>query len=562
MRLPENTSSQENHFRSDKPKPQAAFGRNSQLQEVGGLAREARTSSSESGLEALRAPGASGPRLGRSQVSLGQSVVEANGFAVGPQPIVVVQNFLPSLREKGGAPIQIDAEPNDNKSTNHLAVPCLADNEVALTTTLPPGLLEYYVDRGLICSREQVVSFNGDLNTKRAIGFPHFDPVSLAVKERPFLGDGFFVSAFTSNYIREQARELGLNPVQSSDSYLTNDKIGFGSFAGAYGFTCCPRVVLRVSADVEIACAQFRNTPVWVKYSHAFGGDLLVPVEVPATPEKVWKAVRRMFEAVRHATLVNDYKGSTLETLWPHDSLLPRCGGISIEQDARYIDGFSTPGRVLSTGSNLMQVNSNGVTEIKGYFEQIIGPVGDFWGSSAFDPEKRFGSFMKQELDRQFKAIGLYCQEQLNLFGLVGVDFMIIERPDGVIRPVIIELNGRPPISACSYIVGTEKLKAPFWVSRYMSAPRDLESAQDFEAVVTVGNTNYARTSPIEGTIIPMYLASVTQTDSAGNSDVVIKKNWGQVLVAGESQEHCAELFQMLEREKGVHFTRPDFGAW
>ena len=59
-----------------------------------------------------------------------------------------------------------------------------------------------------------------------------------------------------------------------------------------------------------------------------------------------------------------------------------------------------------------------------------------------------------------------------------------------------------------------------------------------------------------------MYLASVTHKDEQGRSEVVIKKNWAQILVAGENKEHCAELFQMLEREKGIHFTRPNPGSW
>jgi hypothetical protein len=502
------------------------------------------------------------PKLANDEVRLGRTVVEANGYAIDDQPVVIVQNFLPSLRKKGGFPIQIDSEPDDNKSTNHLAVPCLGDNEVALTTTLPPGLAQYYVERGLIKSTEQVVSFNGDLATKGTIGFPHFDPVTLALKERPDLGKGYFVSAFTSEYIREQAIELGLRPVQQSDSYLTNDKVGFGSFASIYDYSVCPRVALRKPSDIELAVERFKDTPVWVKYSHAFGGDLLMKVEAPATSEKLHEAVQRMYRSVQQAAKVNDYSGVTIDTLWPHDSVLPACGGITIEQDARHLDGFRTAGKVLCTGSNLMQLNSDGTAHVRGYFEQIVGPAGDFWGSCAFDPLKKFGPSMKAELDRQFHAIARYAREQLDLYGLVGVDFMIIQRPDGKIRPVMIELNGRPPISACSHIVGTEKLKAPFWVSRYMWTPNNLHSAADFEAVVTVNGKNYARTSPDEGAVIPMYLASVTHKDAAGNPSVVIAKNWAQILVAGRDKEHCEEIFRVLQTEKGIHFTRPNSGSW
>lgn len=504
----------------------------------------------------------SGPKHLCDEVKLGASVVTANGYPINQKPIVVVQNFLPSLRSRGGFPIQIDSEPDDNKSTNHLAVPCLGDNEIALTTTLPPGLTQYYVDRGLIRSKEQVVSFNGDLKTKRSVGFPHFDPVTLALREKRDLGSGYFASAFTSDYIREQARDLGLQPVQKSDSFLTNDKVGFGTFASIYGYSCCPRVALRVPSDIDVAVEHFAHAPVWVKFSHAFGGDLLMKVEAPITSQKLHGAIQRMYRSVKHATEVNDYSGASIEQLWPHDSLLPKCGGITIDLDARYIDGFRTPGKVLTIGSNLMRINANHTSRIEGYFEQIIGPAGDFWGSCAFDPGDSFGPYMKAELDRQFHAIGQYAAKELHLFGLVGVDFMIIERPDGQIRPVMIELNGRPPLSACSHIVGTQKLQAPFWISRYMWAPTDLYSASDFEAAVTVKGRNYARTSPHEGAVIPMNLASVTQEDHRGKSSVVIAKNWAQILVAGNSKEDCEEIFRALERENGVRFTRPNSGSW
>lgn len=496
------------------------------------------------------------------QVRLGGSVVEANGYELNDLSVVVVQNFLPSLRSKGGLPLQIDPGPDDNKSTNHLAVPCLASNERALTTTLPPRLDEYYVEVGLIDSKDQVISVNGELGPRRFIGFPHFDPVSLAIKQRLELEPSYFTSAFTSDYIRGQARDLGLRPVQQSDSYLTNDKIGFAAHASAYGYSCCPHVALKTAEDIDTAAQLFQGKPVWIKYSHAFGGDLLMKVESPLSAQKLCTAVGRMYRSVSQAAQVNDYGGATIDTLWPFDSLLPRCGGISVELDARYIDGFQTPGRVLCTGSNLMEIRSDGASRVRGYFEQIIGPTGDFWGSCAFDPLEKFGPFMKEELDRQFMAIARYAAEQLNLFGLVGVDFMVVERPDGEIRPVMIELNGRPPISACSHIVGSEKLQAPFWVSRYMWAPSNLESAADFEQVVTVNGKNRARTDVNDGVVVPMYLASVSHRDPTGKSSVVISKNWAQVLVAGEDKKHCEEIFSELQRDQGVSFTRPNSGAW
>jgi hypothetical protein len=263
-----------------------------------------------------------------------------------------------------------------------------------------------------------------------------------------------------------------------------------------------------------------------------------------------------MKSSIREAATVNDYQGVTSDDLWPQGAHLPQCGGILIEQDACHLDP-KRPGKVLSTGSNLMLIHKGGQTDIKGYFQQIIGPAGDFWGSSALDIEQTFGREIKQQLDRQCRAIGRYCDEQLGLNGLVGVDFMIIQAHDGTVSPVMIELNGRPPISACSHIVGTEKLRAPFWISRYMWAPQPLEDAQQFEECVTIDGKNFARTDPTEGSVIPMYLASVTHRHDNGREEIVTKKNWGQILVAGQSQEHCMEIFDKLS-SRGVSFTRPN----
>jgi hypothetical protein len=58
-----------------------------------------------------------------------------------------------------------------------------------------------------------------------------------------------------------------------------------------------------------------------------------------------------------------------------------------------------------------------------------------------------------------------------------------------------------------------------------------------------------------------MYLASVTHRREDGRQEVVIKKNWGQILVAGQSQEHCMEIFEKLRR-KGISFTRPNSEEW
>lgn len=490
-------------------------------------------------------------------VSLGGTVVEANGYQKDDRPIVVTQNFLPSLQHRGGLPVQIDADPDDNKSTNHIAVPCLRTGEIALTTTLADGLEQYYRDYGLLEKDARLITFNGRVNAGRSTGFPHFDPLSLAVENKCQFDRGYFVSTFTSPFIREQAVGMGLLPVQTSDSSQTNDKIAFGESAARYGYSVCPRVVLRGESDIMKAAREFADSPVWVKFSHAFGGDLLFKVEKPVSEEKIARAIGQIHKSVKQSMLVNQYDGATLEDVWPSHDLLPKFGGICVEQDARYIGSSCVPGEVVVNGSNLMQVNHDGSCVIHGYFRQIVSPAGEFLGSCSFDPLQQFGVTIANELDSQFRGIARYCHEELNLHGLVGVDFMLIEGPDSRLSTVMIELNGRPPISACSHIIGTEKLGAQFWVSKYVWAPQPLTSARDFEQLTFDGQNFLSRTSPTEGVIVPMYIASVFNRLSNGCTEVIIPKRWGQVLVAGESLEHCQELFKVLERN-GVSFTKPD----
>lgn len=490
-----------------------------------------------------------------ADVTLGGAVVEANGYERADAPIVVLQNFIPSLREPGGMPLQIAPEPDYDKCTNHLSVPSLGPNEVALTTPLPEGLIEYYMDRGLLSSGDKVVSVSVDDSSLACRGFPHFDPLSLAVSEKTDLGKGFFVSAFTSRFVRSQAEQLGLTPVQMSDSFITNDKVGFGMWAEYFGYTPCPRVVVKSVSDVERAAQQFKNSPVWVKFSHAFGGDLLFKCEPPLRPTEILGCIERMYKAVSIASQVNQYGGVSLDELWPPGDVAPRCGGIVIEQDARYMGSRTSPGTILCTGSNLMEVRNDGSSIVRGYFEQIMGPAGEFLGSAAFDPMERFGPSMKGELDRQFDAIGRYCDEKLQLRGLVGVDFMIIEDSNGDVRPVMVELNGRPPVSAFSHIVGTQKLKAPYWISRYVWAHNYVESASDFEELVTVGRTNYARSSWMTGAVIPMCLSTVSTHGSHGKNRVVSPSERAQVLVVGESKSHCEEILGVLSKNNRIRFS-------
>jgi hypothetical protein len=500
-------------------------------------------------------------------LSLGRSVLAAHGINLKNEPVVVVQNFIPGMTtdQRFGdrpVPVQVDPLPNDNKSTNHLAVPSLQDGEIAITTTLAPGLEEYYRTRGLIPDTAKIISFDGEAGASYArTGYPHFDPLSLAERQGYRFDGEYFVSAFTSEAMREQAMRLGLRPIQMSDSSLTNDKVDFNLKSSQYGYRCSPATIIRNEDDIRTALDANRGAPVWIKFSRSFGGDLLQQAAAGATVDDIKQQLCKMRRSFELAASSNDYGRITTEDLWPESSLVPAYGGVLIERDARYLDRTGVQGDVLVNGSNLMQVTADGQCVVKAMFRQLVGKNGDFLGSTSFDPVAELGSAVSEELHRQFQLIGEYCREELKLYGLVGVDFMVVEGADGRIRVVMIELNGRPPLSACSYIMGSEKLRAPFWMNKAVWAPNAIASAADFEALTFDGTKYLSRTSVEEGAIIPMYIASVFRTSRSGIKELVIPKTWMQVLVAGEDQAHCESLLAVLARN-GVKFSPPKEGEW
>ncbi len=488
-------------------------------------------------------------------ISLGNSVAICHGASSNDATIVVTQNFLPPLRDKGGLHVQVDGDCTESFPLNFLAIPCAGSGEVPLTLTPQPGLLEYFHDIELIAPDQETLHVSPGANSRTT--YPSHDPLSLVSSSHSFpshLRGASFVSAFTSNFVRAQAEALGLNTPQTSDSFQTNDKRAFREAASRFGFSVAAGLELHSWNDVQVACSTFQDTPVWMKFSHAFGGsNLLTRIESPLTAEKLISA-RDMIRGTAQKAATKSQAGlSVMNRVWPDSSFGPSEYALVLEQDLGML------GEIVAIGSNLMTIANDGSHKTQAHFRQMISPTGEFLGSMIFSPKNELGTEIAAELEIQFGRIARYASEELSLFGIVGVDFMIIKsHEDDKLRAVMIELNGRPPISACSYIVGTQKLQAPAWISQYMWSPRPLNTVEDFEDLVNVGGANYSRGSSVDsGIVVPMHLSSLFRENSKGDLSLKVESNWAQVLIAGSSPEHCAQIQEALKRNSGVSFVEP-----
>lgn len=500
--------------------------------------------------------------LGKTVVEChrGSSIDQGNGSSL-DSGVVICQNFLPPLVEEDGVkyPVQIDGDPIENASLNFLALPCAVDNEIPITLTTQPGLTDYYRQIGLVSP--DLVHHEVSPRPGATPSYSTHDPLSRALAETKWsdlsfeLGDLNFVSAFTSENVRAQAAELGLVTIQTSNSFATNDKRAFREAASRYDFVVAPGCEVTDYSQLDHICTIYKDSPIWIKFSHAFGGsDLLAKINTPLTPQKIAAERDKIRQVVDRSLIQNSELGLNIDQMWPADSFSPDHYALTVEQD------LAAFGKIVAVGSNLMTIDHNGRSSTEAYFQQVVAPNGDFMGSMICNPEEVWGAAVKSELDHQFQEIARYAADELSMYGIVGVDFIIVRsKHDGTLIPFMLELNARPPISACSYIVGTTKLEAPAWISRYVWAKSGpLNTMADFEDMVTVDGNNYARTeSTDKGMIIPMHLSSLYEDRRIGRT-LNHAQNWAQILIAGSSVGHCLELQRKLGDRQGVSFQAPN----
>jgi hypothetical protein len=133
---------------------------------------------------------------------------------------------------------------------------------------------------------------------------------------------------------------------------------------------------------------------------------------------------------------------------------------------------------------------------------------------------------------------------------------MLVERADGSLEPRIIELNGRPPVSA-SAVMAAEKLHAPAWINCNVWAPTSLNTTAEFEELMTLGDINYARTSPQEGLVFPLAYRALYSLEENGEKKLFHESKSARILICGDSMEQCEALLHRLVTEKGIKLQPP-----
>jgi hypothetical protein len=406
------------------------------------------------------------------------------------------------------------------------------------------------------------------------------DTLTKLIAER---GTPYFVSTFLSPSMREQANALGMETVQETHPALIN-KASFREAAAQFGFQVSPGLVLETSTDmhqmVNLALdgliRRLRNGEVasddglavlWIKLQDGSGGDFVQKVSIP--PRVASEAQRLLadgsltleglgaesptelrahLEGLIHHALgtvrnslaqaceVNDYGPDTLERMWPARSLFPSEVRLVCEQDAR------VAGKVVANCSNVVRIQQDGSYTVDAYFEQMTGSDGDYRGSCPFDPRAAFGLELESKLTKDIGRVVAWINS-LGFRGRCGVDFFVVQDPQGSLQLLMTEVNGRSPISGVAKVIA-DKLGAPAWINVNVEAPSELNHMDDFRRIFgeyaefTPGDFSRAR-------VIPQALRAMW-----GSDGLVQGSTKAKLLLVGPSLQACQELREELS-ERG-----------
>lgn len=471
-------------------------------------------------------------------LSLASAALQAHGLPP-TDPVVVCHNYTAAGSKDGTTvPFHISPTPRLDFPMSYLAVTSARPYEHVLSLTLQPGVLDYFRQIGIVSPNTIVHEVNPERSADGLLGFPFTDALTQARKQGVSLPQGSsFVTTFPSQLARENALALGLQPIQRSDPALTNNKGLLRLFSKFYNYEVAPGVSLLSNDDISRAVTLFEGTDkAWLKLAHGAGGDLVLPITGPITEEKITAGRDSLYRSVQEAFQRSDYGAGALERFWPADSFAPRLSVITIEKD------IGRMGKILGNFSNSMLVHSNGTCETLAYYSQIIGHKGEFLGSAPVTLTPSIQTCVEKETDK----IGQLCRG-LNLYGLVGVDFFLIQDEKGAIRPIIIEMNGRPSSSLNTHLVAT-KLGAPYWINIDLHSSRELNTLEDFERHFAQSPIKYPRSSLSEGMVVPLSFSSMYVKEGDSYSLVHPDRKVRVMIASDQSQEHCLDILAELSQ--------------
>lgn len=467
------------------------------------------------------------------------------GHGVTPdQPVVVYHNYTAAMTHEGVTiPFHVAPTPQLDYPMSYLAVTSAKPHEHVVALTLQPGMKEYFLEVGILSPTTVIHEVNPTISPQGVVGYPFTDALSQAVHANlPLPSGGYFVSTFPSNLVKEQATALGLVPLQESSPSLTNNKALMRSASEVFGFEMAPGVELQGAHDIDEAVTFFEGcSKVWMKLAHGAGGDMVIPIAGPLTAEKIQEARDSLYVSVSRAFQQGEFSKEAQEHFWSQDNFAPTLSTIILEKD------IGTLGEIVGNFSNSMLVKSDGSFEVLAYYSQIIGQKGEFLGSSPAPLSQEIQTALLPEMGKVAK----FCAE-LKMFGFMGVDFFLVRDPSGAIKPVFIEMNGRPSSSLNTHLVAT-KIGAPFWINIDLRSEKEINTYADFAGHFDAATRFYPRSTLEEGMVIPLSLSSMhTKTD--GEYTLVRPDKKVRVMIASnQSLEHCLSILASLS-ERGFKY--------
>lgn len=474
---------------------------------------------------------------------------------------VVAHNFhnrvtpVPGHHPAVRLPLCVDPTPLDSLAIGQLPMTVLSPSEVTIVPRPVPGFIEYAVSEGLAAPGQIICLDPANTDPSK---LANEDLISMAavlpMAERSRLFGLPFVSAFTTASIREQAASLDMAPIQRSDSVFADNKSEFLRHAGKHGIQVCEHYDF---SDVNVASKIYSGTLQrhggWIKVSNAMGGCGLGYLAPQFTEAHVALALKRLRGDVQQSLIASRIFSETAhELVWPPNQVSSPFFPITIEVDA------SCYGEKLLVGSSVVEINRLGAHRTHAYFQQIMGEGGEFLGSALLNVPSRFGASLLKKLEDQAARIARLACHDLGFAGIAGIDFIVVQDEDRNLDVRIIELNARPPISATSYILGSQKLGASAWRAPYLVTDKPIVSMLQLEQLLTIDGRNLTRTDPDAGRITPLHFGTITR-GSGDSASIVRPANWCQVLISAASEAAIDTLISKVQGQGEVRFGRPNW---
>lgn len=472
-------------------------------------------------------------------MGLGESTIAGHGYPVEGRRIVVTHNYTSAERLDDGilGPYHVAPMPYLDFPMSAYPVVAATASEDVLCLTLSPGFEAYHRAIGLLSPHSRIYQVDPQVAggvPEVPLGFPYTDPVSCAIGKLHLPDNPLVVASFPGNYVAEQFAAMGGELVQRSSPSACNDKGRFRAAAERYGYLVAPGRELRKESDLLDVVAQFRDAQkVWVKLAHGAGGDFVRPVKGPVTVGRLLEVVDSFRQSVDAAFEQGAFSPGARAWYWPHDSFAPAHSTMFVEQDLNEL------GTVVLSGSCVMRVAADGRIDIPAYFGQTTGPLGDFRESCPVQlpPE------LREYLDGEVRKVGTFAREELGLYGTMGADLIVVQRPDGALRAYFVELNGRPPNSGIALIVA-EKLGARYWANLELHTTNPADTMEQVERLLTIDGYNYARGDLERGMVVPTLLKSMF--DSEGNLLRSADGSFRVLIASNQSQDHCRAIVEKL----------------